>query len=250
MTGATWPCYVINLIDNHVRMDSVSQQLEGVGLSFERISAVNGTDLSPSEVSKVYDAAANSRQSKQDLVPGEIGCYLSHIAAWRRISDSTAPGGIVLEDDFQAAPDFADVVEALSANTSPDWDIAKLFCIDPNPDLISSQKLIGGYELARPFRVPSTTLGYAITRASARALLNQSRRFFRPIDEDHKFFWEHGQRIALVHPNPLSIGEQATVTGTIGSARRVRSKGHALRKLRYQLVYQLLLRWHRARGHQ
>lgn len=243
-----WPSYVINLADNITRMDNVRAQLDAQGIAFERVEAVWGADLSPEAVARVYDAEANKRRAKQDLVPGELGCYLSHIAAWRRIAEGTAPGGIVLEDDFQAAPDFADVLRALCATASPEWDIAKLFCIDPAPDLISRAPLVGRYQLCQPFRVPSTTLGYAITRASAAALLARSVPFFRPIDEDHKFFWEHGQRIALVHPNVLSVGAQEAATGTIGSERRGRSKGAAWRKLRYQIGYQLRLRLHRMRG--
>lgn len=248
MTAPLWPTYVINLRDNTVRMDNVRRQLDAQGIGFERIEGVLGADLTPTEIAEAYDAHANQTRAKQDLVAGEIGCYLSHIAAWNRIADGDAAGGIVLEDDFRAAPDARDVLKALSAHDTPDWDIAKLFSINEAPDVIASAPLIHGYTLTRPYRVPSTTLGYAITRASAVALLEHSVPFFRPIDEDHKFFWEHGQRIALVSPNAFEVGEQEAVTGTIGSARRTRSKGGAWRKLRYQLGYQALLRWHRARG--
>lgn len=239
---------MINLRDNTVRMDHVRRQLDAQDIAFERIDAVFGADLNPAETAKAYDARANQTRAKQDLVPGEIGCYLSHIAAWRRIADGEAAGGIVLEDDFAAAPDLAEVLHALSATDAPDWDIAKLICIHDDPKLTSSAPLTGRYHLTRPYRVPTMALGYAIKRASAAAMLARVPPFFRPVDEDQKFFWEHGQRIALVQPNPLSVGEQEAATGTIGSARRKRSKGRALRKLRYQFGYQLRLRWHRFRG--
>lgn len=243
-----WPSYVINLADNTTRMETVRAQLDAQGIPFERVEAVWGADLPPEEVARVYDAGANKRRAKQDLVPGELGCYLSHIAAWRRIAEGTAPGGIILEDDFAASSDLAEVLHALCVTPSPEWDIAKLFCIDDAPQMISAAPLAGRYQLCKPYRVPSTTLGYAITRASAAALLARSVPFFRPIDEDHKFFWEHGQRIALVHPNVLTVGTQDAATGTIGSERRGRSKGAAWRKLRYQLGYQLRLRLHRLKG--
>lgn len=248
MTVGIWPSYVINLADNTARMDNARAQLEAQGIAFTRVEAVWGADLTPEQVAEVYDEKANRRRAKQDLVAGELGCYLSHIKAWRQIVASDAPGGFVLEDDFKVESDLADVLRALSSAETPSWDVAKLFCLNPEPNLISRDPLTSGYSIGTPYRVPSTTLGYGITRASAEALLSKSIPFFRPIDEDHKFFWEHGQRIALVQPNPLTVGEQETVLGTIGDSRRSRRRGGAFRKARYQLAYQIQLRWHRMKG--
>lgn len=257
MTRPIWPAYVINLAANTVRLDHVRRQLEAQNIEFERIEAVLGADLSPAEIARAYDKSANKAGAKQDLVVGEIGCYLSHIAAWTRIAEGNSPGGFVLEDDFAATPDLAEVLMALSAEPQPDWDIAKLICIHDDPKVISSTPLTGRYTLSFPYKIPTMGLGYGLTQASAAALLKRVPPFFRPVDEDHKFFWEHGQRIALVQPNPLSVGEQEAATGTIGDARREsakgdgrrkRAKGDGWRKLRYQAGYQLRLRWHRLRG--
>ena len=245
MTRPLWPCYVINLADNTVRMDNVRAQLDAQGIAFERVEAVNGWALSDEEIAQVYDPVANAKRGKQDLVPAEMGCYLSHIHAWRTIAAGPADGGVILEDDFQAVESLSDVLGALCASPDRAWDIAKLFSINADPKIIASSPLTEGYVLATPLRVPSTTLGYAITRQAAQVLLERSVPFFRPIDEDHKFLWEHGLRVSLVIPSPVVVGEQEAVTGTIGAARRKRSKGRALRKLRYQLGYQLRIRLHR-----
>ena len=165
---------MINLCDNTVRMNNVRRQLDTQGILFERIEAVFGANLTPAQVSEVYDVAANRTRAKQDFVPGELGCDLSHIVAWWRIVASDAPCGIVLEDDFGASHDLAAVLRALSATDVTDWNIAKLFCSDAAPDLTKSIPLTGGYMLTQPYRVPSTTLGYAITRDSAAALLAHS----------------------------------------------------------------------------
>ncbi len=248
MNELVWPIHVINLADNTARMENVRRQLDAQGLPFERVDAVNGWALSEQATTEVYDAAGNLRRHKQDLVLAEIGCYLSHIEAWKRIVASPAAGGIVLEDDFAAEPDLRQVLVALCAHQSPDWDIAKLFSISAPARVLRSASLEGKYDIVLPYRVPSTTLGYAISKDSARHLLDHSRPFSRPIDEDHKFFWEHGQSIALVQPNPIRVGEQDTETGTIGEARRSVEKTGRWRKLRYQLGYQMRLRWHRMRG--
>ncbi|MEX3017877.1 glycosyltransferase family 25 protein [Gymnodinialimonas hymeniacidonis] len=248
MSDKVWPIHIINLADNTARMENVRHQLDAQKLAFERVDAVNGWKLSDQEISKVYDAARNARRHKQDLVPAEIGCYLSHIEAWKRIAASVDPGGIVLEDDFAAEKDLRSVLEALCANRHQDWDIAKLFSISSPARVTATEPLVGQYDIVVPYRVPSTTLGYAITREAAQHLLSHSIPFCRPIDEDHKFFWEHGLAISLVQPNPIHVGEQDTKTGTIGEARRSVDKTGRWRKLRYQLGYQMRLRWHRMRG--
>ncbi len=252
-----WPAYVINLADNTERMARCAAQLDTLGVPFERIEAVNGWAMSDEEVARVYDPDLNRRRAKYPLVRPEIGCYLSHIRAWERIAAADAPGGFVFEDDFAAAGSLPEVLQALSADRG--WDMVKLFSLDPDIRLLAPRPLGPGLSIGFPVRVPSCTLGYAITQQAARRLLASAFPIVRPIDEDHKFFWERNLRIALVTPPPLQVGHQKASTGTVGRSRRAdrpvsagRGKlAQALHGLRYQLGYRLRLAWHnrkRAQG--
>ena len=88
-----WPAYVINLAANADRLQRSGRQLDAQGIAWQRIDGVNGWTLPSEEVARVYDARRNARSAKHPLVPPEIGCYLSHIAAWRSVAEGTAPGG-------------------------------------------------------------------------------------------------------------------------------------------------------------
>ena len=66
-------------------MENAARQLAGHGIEFQRIEAVDGRSLPDSEIDAVYDKAANLRRMRYDLIRPEIGCYLSHVEAWRRI---------------------------------------------------------------------------------------------------------------------------------------------------------------------
>lgn len=235
-----WPLHVINLADNTTRRARVAAEFARVGLEFERIDAVYGKALSPIEIAAAYDRAANARRFKQDLVAAEIGCYLSHIAAWRAIVASGAPGGFVFEDDLSVGDALPEVLAALRADQSG-WDIVKLFTLRPELPLRRPRALTAQAQIGTPARVPSMMLGYGIRAMAAQALLAQVPPFFRPIDEDQKFTWEHGLRIDLVAPSPIGLGDQTAETGTIGGARRAVAGGGAWRKLRYQAGYQLRL---------
>lgn len=251
MTAAVWPSYVINLADNTARMENARVQLEAANLPFHRIDAVNGWQLPDAEIARVYDATANAARARHDLVPAEIGCYLSHIDAWRAIAAGDAPGGFIFEDDFDADDTLAGTLEALSQDNGTDWDMVKLFTFDPSSKIVSERALTPNLRLVVPFRVPTCLIGYGLTRDAAKRLTDRAVPFFRPVDEDQKYFWETGLRVALTLPAPIKVGDQQTVTGTIGTARRDAAKGgfaRLWRGLRTQVSYQAALRWHRFRG--
>ncbi|MGG7645477.1 glycosyltransferase family 25 protein [Rhodovulum sp. YNF3179] len=247
-----WPSYVINLAANTARMQNSAAALAAQGIAHERIEAVNGWELPEDEIARVYDAETNRRRARHPLVRPEIGCYLSHIAAWERIAAGDAPGGIVFEDDFEAADDLGRVLELLSADGGRDWDMVKLFSFDASPKTVRHRPHGPNHDLVIPYRVPTCMIGYALTRAAAAHLARRAVPFFRPVDEDQKFFWETGLRVALVLPPPITVGDQQAATGTIGTARRAAGGGGLARLVRglgYQLRYRAALHWHRARGH-
>ncbi|WP_295532099.1 glycosyltransferase family 25 protein [uncultured Thioclava sp.] len=243
-----WPAYVINLADNTVRMDQARAVLEGQGIAFQRVEAVNGWQLPQAKIDACYDAKRNARAGRQPLVPAEIGCYLSHIDAWRQIAEGPAEGGVIFEDDFEADDTLRPVIEALSNDGARDWDMVKLFTLDPQVDLAQARDLLPGIRIGVPYRVPTCLIGYALTRAAAQRLVARATPFFRPVDEDQKFVWETGLRVALVLPGPVRIGDQQAVTGTIGKARRAGRRGglgQALHSLIYGLRYRRALARHR-----
>lgn len=246
--------FVINLDRDTARLAACGAMLDEAGIAWARIPAVNGRALSPAELAAAYDPKANLARAKYPLVPPEIGCYLSHIRVWQAIVDAGLPMAVVLEDDFTLTGDLAGVIAALAEDQGA-WDIAKLFSFRPDARLMGARDLMGGVRIGFPYRVPSTTLGYAIRRDAAMRLLQVSTPFFRPIDEDHKFFWEKDLRIALVQPQPLKVGLQDAAEGTVGDVRKRQARAdgggalaRGLRPLRYGLGYQLGLHLARLSG--
>lgn len=251
-----WPTYIINLADNVQRMRTCAAELDAAGVPWTRLEAVNGWRMSEAEVAEVYDAARNAQAAKHPLVRPEIGCYLSHVEAWRRIAAGDAPGGVVLEDDFRVTGDLAGTLAALARDARPNgWDIVKLYAIRSPGRILAPRQIAPGLVLGTPYRVPSTTLGYVITREAAARLAETSLPFFRPVDEDHKFFWEAGLDIRIVDPQPLALGAQETATGTVGDTRKRAAREDARpawqsawARLRYQAGYNLKLFRHRFGG--
>lgn len=246
-----WPVHVINMAGNTARMDRARAELGRLDIPFARFEAVNGRALTPDELAQVYDPVANLTRARHPMIGPEIGCYLSHVALWRQIAAGDAAGGIILEDDFTAADDLAQVLRALAADGG-DWGIAKLFSARVGQKLLDPRPLVPGRQIAVPYKVPNTTLGYAIRRETAARLAARALPVSRPIDEDHKHFWEHGEGVVLVSPPPLAFSVESAEAGSITAARRRQTTpapggriGQALRSLRFRLNYLAHLHWQR-----
>jgi GR25 family glycosyltransferase involved in LPS biosynthesis len=82
---------VINLARRPDRLALVTAELERVGLSFEKQTAVDGQleTLESEFISK-----------------GAIGCWKSHINSLERLVESKAPFGLILEDDAVFGPEI------------------------------------------------------------------------------------------------------------------------------------------------
>jgi glycosyl transferase, family 25 len=244
-----WPCYVINLAANAQRMENSAAALTAQGIQFERVEAVNGWALSDAEISRVYDSGKNHKHGKHPLVRPEIGCYLSHVECWKKAAAGPARGAFIFEDDFSASADLSDILAHVCADAAGGWDVVKLFSFDRAPKSVAARRLGDKYDMVFPYRVPTCLIGYAITREAAAMLAAKAVPFFRPVDEDMKFFWETGLRVALVLPPPVSVGDQQTVTGTIGNERRLAKRGgRLLHGLLYQMRYLVNLHFHRFRA--
>ena len=142
-------------------------------------------------------------------------------------------------------------MELLSADTG-NWDMVKLFSLDANPKYFDRRPLGPDHIIVTPYKVPNCTIGYVLKKSAAQRLLDCSIPFFRPVDEDHKFFWEKELQVALVVPPPITIGDQQTTTGTINEDRRAARPAEltgrilqGFRNLVYQICYKTLLHWHR-----
>lgn len=242
------PIYLINLKDNPQRLERSKAAFEKLGLIFHRIEGVNGWKLSKAQLEQAYDNLACEKYGRHSLVPAEIGCYLSHIEAWRSIAEGQAPIGFVFEDDFAAEDDLPNVLSSLSNDLGP-WEIVKLFSLNNNPRTLMRRQLGDRHELVLPYKVPTCNTAYAIRRETAARLVHKTQRFFRAVDEDFKFYWEKKLKIGLVLPAPVRLGDQQASTGTIGDARRKNQSSRSLlqtiKGIRYQLRYKLLLGWNR-----
>ena len=99
-----WPVLVISLARRPQRRERLRSQAGRVTF----IDAVDGKALAP----------------MPGLTPGELGCFLSHVAIWRRVADGPHDVVMVLEDDANVhlPAQWPDIVAAAGA-APRGWDI-------------------------------------------------------------------------------------------------------------------------------
>lgn len=118
------PIWLINLKSSPERYASMQVQLDALDLQHQRVEAVNGK-AAWAELATTVDIPGFQRNVGREVMPGEVGCYHSHLKVWKALASSGADIGLVLEDDVVFGPDFCRAVNAALGDTEK-WDILKL----------------------------------------------------------------------------------------------------------------------------
>lgn len=89
--------------------------------SFERLSAVDGLALSQQEIDRFNVSARAARGRK--ILPGQVGCALSHARVMSEIVSRNLSAVLVLEDDVTFVPNFLSRLEYAMSTISKDWEL-------------------------------------------------------------------------------------------------------------------------------
>jgi glycosyl transferase family 25 len=229
--------YLINLDGSDARLASATAQLEEHGIVFERISAVDGRKIPPTELEQLYDKKHAIQYMGRDLSPGEIGCYLSHIKAIQAFTQSDADIALVLEDDFamphNALAQLPAILAALDAQQRSAWD-----CIN-----ISNNKLkiatalqtlttpAGSSTLYHAHYFPMLATGVLWSRTGAQKFLQAGLHIFCPYDNFLRWWQTRENRGYSVFPPLIRTTEVISDIDAAGKRRAIkRGGGYGLAK--------------------
>ena len=202
---------LINLDRSEHRRIQMAQRLAEIGLAYSRLAAVDGkarwAELLPS-----VDVYTFERNVGRDVMPGEIGCYHSHLQAWRTLVDSECHTLLVLEDDVVFGDDFLQALrEALTHRDR--WDMLNFNKIRAKQPVRQAQ--IGPYSL-NAYMGPLTGMcAYLISRDTALQLLPSMLPITLPIDLELDLVHRHRIRRYGLEPFPSHVDDenQSTITG-------------------------------------
>lgn len=207
------PIFCISLTRATARRAAMTKRLDALGFPYQIIDAVDGATLDLSQFGDRLRLDKFRRKFGRDMLPGEIGCFLSHYNLWESLIATGEEYALVLEDDVDLSADFAAVVADVVA-LELEWDVVLLHT--PRKHRVDSivRKMGGGdYALGRPKRRLAGTAGYLIRLRGARRLHEYCREINSPIDIQYGEWWRSGLVFYCLYPKVVLEMEPESTIG-------------------------------------
>lgn len=143
------------------------------------------------------------------LSPGQIGCALSHLAAYKRIEERNLPYALIVEDDAVLPKNICQILDDLSPYFS-DEEIIQLYNWGGGGEYSGQMtvKIHRNMMLCHPMRASDLggTSTYVIGSGAARGILSANYPVKVTADNWEFFFKSEAVKVArILHPSPVSV---------------------------------------------
>lgn len=172
-------CYLINLDRSADRLKQMNVEFARKGLTFTRVPAIDGRQLTQKELEAVNSSA---RCWEIPIPPGEIGCFLSHRQCLEIIANGEDEYAAVFEDDI-VLTNQAQKIIGTSDWIPADADIIKVetfrtvILLDAPTEIAETH-----FKCARLLSKHLCTGGYIVSRSAAQRMLAFMDKVLVPVD--------------------------------------------------------------------
>lgn len=244
---------VINLDEDADRRRRVESRLTELGLRWERLPALHGTRLAPAHLDLVDRDAQVARGLR--FSPGEIGCWLSHRMAQRRIAEGSDEMALILEDDVRIREDLPAALERIEQGAAGKFDVVRLHRFKLRRKYVPIRDIGGGSTIGLVRPTDSGAQAYVMSRDAARILIDRVPRMVHLADHTLYQHWTHGLVVCSIDP-PVVLHDdrgRSSISACPGlrledarPSRFLRRKWHQLeRKFNRRLDFHRMLRSNR-----
>ena len=214
----------------------------------EVVGAIDGARLTPQELDQASTRRRFEPRYPFALTATEVGAFLSHRAAWRRIVDEALDFAFIFEDDAEIEPQAFPALMAFVAAEREAWDYVLMPAKPIQGGAVVARR--GELALLRPDAPPLRAIAQIVSRAGATRLLERTLPFDRPVDTLLQMTWVTGQPLLVASPSPvrdvsLNTGGSTVQRKSMGLAERLRHE--ALRPI-YRAQVLARYRRHLAEG--
>ena len=198
----TFHSYVINLEKDKTKYEHFLNHFKEIlpNENLTRIDAIYGKNLSKDYIDQIVD----TKKTGRFVGVGSVGCYLSHIEAWKRCLESSNEFCLVFEDDLKIKDDYKlllkDIIKELIEEKDK-WDILS-FEMSHKGMPIAVDKIMDGKFSISYYLLPVTHTGmYMINKKAAKSLLDKSLPIMMDVDHFFTRTWEFdGIKFAGLEP--------------------------------------------------
>jgi len=197
--------YVINLARSVERHRTFAALAAAAGLEVERVDAVDGK-VATQDGWDGLDLDHFRRFNGREPLPGEYGCYFSHIKAMRTFLDSGYSSAVIMEDDAEPHAAVGPFASALHDRFSAQTLLVRLTSHRLQLFEAFDRPLDGGPRVGQCWLGPTGSgSAYWLTRSAAATLVERMVPIYCPFDVMQERSWETGVRFCQVKPNLMSV---------------------------------------------
>lgn len=162
--------FVINLLENTARRIAIERQLQALNLSYEIFPAIKGISLSPEKIKQCYSEKWFHRNEGRSMLPGELGCALSHIEIYRMVVERGLSHALILEDDAWLNPNLPMLLHSIKEKFSPANKDVYLLTWFREIALGNFENIWSAYHIAK-VRSAYCSHGYIVSNSAALELI-------------------------------------------------------------------------------
>lgn len=227
--------YIIHLEKSSQRARNVRKIRDRCPIPICVQAAVDGSLLTDSDLTKVYQPRLHFPDYPFPLLPGEIGVFLSHRACWKKMMDDGVDSALILEDDTVLEKLFERSLEfALNHITSLGYINFNVRPIKGRSRVVATSGRENPMQILEPALVPHRTNAQLVSRQAGEKLLISSEQFDRPVDSFLQLRRITGQRIFMMEPSGISENSGITGGSTIHNNKQISWLDREIRRFRYR----------------
>lgn len=222
ITSENTETFLINLQSNRDRYDSFVKQFNKTDMKdfkLNRINAVDGRKIPEKDMKELlseegYKDLIESekrgyRIKHHQMTRGSVGCYLSHMSAYKQFLDSGKEYALIFEDDvYLKKSDYIHSINSTLKEIPKDWDMVLLGCV-----CYVCHKYKSYYDTKKFILLHS----YMINRESAQKIYDilDGMKINKQIDSEFSDLLQGNKIKIYCLTNPLSIQNNKDFVTTI-----------------------------------
>ncbi|EQC0988108.1 glycosyltransferase family 25 protein [Enterobacter asburiae] len=220
--------YIINLESAKERKESMKAQADQSGLCYEFIPAVDGRNIPVNLLSLLR------KEHSYAVTPGEIGCSLSHLAAYKALASSNDTCALVLEDDIFIPENISQCMCELEKKLTTKTPCVYLLSHVNQYNSKSLFDLTDNHKIHEVYNA-AFTHAYVINRAAALVLLEKLFPIWCVADQ-----WQTFREFGFIHlygvvPEYINTNPKYESTSTIG--KRDDANIQREKEIAWRLIY-------------
>ncbi len=195
--------YLINMDRSTERLKRVKGRFKELDLDFERIIGVNASEMQVKDLYARYSVNKSITDFYRALHLGEIGCYISHQNAWKKIVEDDVDFGVVLEDDIKIEDNFEEAIDFLDTHREL-WQFARIQNEVKHKKIYNVDYEDKDFKMVEFVRNSGCFFAYAMTKECAKILLENLVPFGAPADTNMHIYDKYGVELKALKPYVIS----------------------------------------------